>query len=404
MICSIPGVTLDNMPVKAGGWRLNGNTFNIIKCLNPLACVGNKGILKTLIPATNADANATNATVNRRQLSSQPIIPTYESEITAADALCAEGHTGFLCGACAADNHGYSDSTPCVACEGSIVAGFIPLILLLLAAVAALIINKKYGSLGISVESVMKDGVESTVKAKMKSKLDDEIKNAESGKSKSKSGLVLRFLGKLQKGQKKVKNMKKKIKNVVKVVKFFRQFSKGGTKLKILLSLWQVLQGIGSAFSIPFPPFYESAVSSVGGLIQIELPSIMPLDCIIRTSFYSRVAFKCIWPLVAYAVIGWRARVQYKRGNDGAADSMINFAFFIMFLVYPSVSTSVLSMFYCMGPDVGLEDGSSYLRVDLSVRQLVSIPRPLGCRLDLRASHASLANPDVAVSILRPVA
>lgn len=405
MDCSIPGVTLANMPIKAGGWRLTGNTSNVITCLNPSACAGNQGILKTINePTTNATVNDSTATAssstanNRRKardgagLDSPPSqSPTpsppppslsqptpSQPDVTAADALCAKGHTGFLCGVCAAAHHGYSDSTPCVACAGSIVAGFIPIGLVLVGLVIAFVLYKKYGSLGISVESLVKDGVESTVKAKMKEKMkekmDSEIKQAESGKSKTKAGLVLRCIGKLQLCQKKFKKLKKKIKDVGSVVKFIRnilkffgKLQKSQTKLKILVSLWQVLQGIGAVFSIPFPPFYESAVSSVGGIIQIELPSLMPLDCIIKTSFYSKLAFKCIWPIVAYALLGLGARVQYKRGNEGTADSMINFIFFIMFLVYPSVSTGILSMFYCMGPDVGLEDGSSYLRVDLSL-------------------------------------
>ena len=116
-------------------------------------------------------------------------------------------------------------------------------------------------------------------------------------------------------------------------------------------------------FNIPFPPFYESAVSAIGGLIQIEIPSLMPLDCIVSTSYYSRLVFKCIWPLGVYLVLGLLAKMLYKKNKDAVADSAINLGFLFMFVLYPSISTSLLSMFYC----VELEDGTSWLRVDLSL-------------------------------------
>jgi len=90
---------------------------------------------------------------------------------------------------------------------------------------------------------------------------------------------------------------------------------------------------------------------------------MMPLDCIIRTSFYSKLIFKCLWPLAVYVLFGVSAKFERRRGKDGSADTLINLLFLVMFIVYPGVSSSLLSMFYC----VELEDGSSYLRPDLSL-------------------------------------
>ena len=82
MDCSIPGITLANMPIRPGGWRLSNTTSTVHKCFNPDACVGNPGML------------GSNATQIRRRLS------VGDSVSTAGDALCAPGHTGFLCGTC----------------------------------------------------------------------------------------------------------------------------------------------------------------------------------------------------------------------------------------------------------------------------------------------------------------
>ena len=93
--------------------------------------------------------------------------------------------------------------------------------------------------------------------------------------------------------------------------------------------------GLGAIFSIPFPPIYTAATEAIGGLVQIELPAMMPVDCIIRTSYYSKLIFKTVWPLLFYLVFGIAAKVQRRKGKDGAADSHINMAFLIMFIVYP---------------------------------------------------------------------
>ena len=105
---------------------------------------------------------------------------------------------------------------------------------------------------------------------------------------------------------------------------------KANTKIKILVSLWQILGGIGATFSIPFPPFYEQAVSTVGGILQIELPSLMPLDCMISTNFYDKLIFKCVWPICAYAALMLLSKILRKCGKAGRADACVDFAFFLM--------------------------------------------------------------------------
>ena len=148
---------------------------------------------------------------------------------------------------------------------------------------------------------------------------------------------------------------------VQKVVDFIM---KSNVKIKILITLWQILGGLGSTFSIPFPPFYEQAVTAVGGVLQIELPSIMPLDCMLPTNFYKKIMLKCIWPLCAYAALALLSTVLRKCGKTDRANACVDFAFFLVFILYPSISNGLLSMFYC----VPLEDGTSWLRVDLSIQ------------------------------------
>ena len=70
------------------------------------------------------------------------------------------------------------------------------------------------------------------------------------------------------------------------------------------------------------------------------------------------------WPLGAYALLYLLSKWLRKRGKPGQADACIDFLFFMMFVLYPSISTKLLSMVYC----VPLEDGTTWLRVDLSLQ------------------------------------
>ena len=85
MDCSIPGITVATMPIRSGAWRMSNDTTRVYSCFNPGACD----------PAVTTADNAT----RRRRLDTA----AQGGSSTAGDALCAPGHTGFLCGTCAPD-------------------------------------------------------------------------------------------------------------------------------------------------------------------------------------------------------------------------------------------------------------------------------------------------------------
>ena len=252
MNCSIPGITLTNMPIKPGGWRLGGASARIIRCFSTSgACAGNLGILTPVMDASNASSNVTARRLNGVDPST---IETF------GDALCTAGHTGVLCGQCMEGWNGYSDAILCSECEvGNIATSLIPLIVLLVLGVLVLAALSLRG--GINLETVMDGGVAAAMEEvamekvdAAKEELDAKVNEAEEAAAKGQQSagcksLVLRFIGKAQ---------------------------KFGTKFKILVSLWQILQGMGSVFAIPFPPFYESVTGAVGGMIQV--PSLVPID------------------------------------------------------------------------------------------------------------------------------
>lgn len=133
---------------------------------------------------------------------------------------------------------------------------------------------------------------------------------------------------------------------------------------KILISLYQIIGGIRDTFGIPFPHIYQQIVSSLNIILSIGLPNLIPLDCFLSTNFNSRLVFKTVWPLVAYAILYLLSKVFRIAKKERHADRCIDSLFFIMYIMYASISNVLFSMFYC----VPLEDSTSWLRVDLSIQ------------------------------------
>lgn len=128
----------------------------------------------------------------------------------------------------------------------------------------------------------------------------------------------------------------------------------------------QVLSGLGSSFSIPFPPLFSSVTSGVGNVFQIELPSLVPVGCVIpgADNYYNTLVFQTGWPLILYAFFFLAAKCLSKCKRNAQAQMLIDMNFFFMFLLYPGIATKVFEIFNCQDSD----DGSAYLRVDLSLR------------------------------------
>ena len=114
------------MPIKSGGWRLGNDTATVYECFNPDACVP-------------PDDNRTGSASRRR-------LTVLSDVTTAGDNLCAPGHTGFLCATCQDNWYGYDDLTLCTECEGNIVLGFVPFIILAIVIIVGLIIYCKYAA------------------------------------------------------------------------------------------------------------------------------------------------------------------------------------------------------------------------------------------------------------------
>ncbi len=170
-------------------------------------------------------------------------------------------------------------------------------------------------------------------------------------------------------------------------------------KVRILISMFQVLTGINATYSIPYPHAYHQVLKWLG-TIELDFVSALPLGCTMPINFHNRFLARTIFPLTVILLLKsiasvsfgislfkdlftriaagglrkalsecWTKRrappseVKETAKSDAVVDACDTAAFFIMLLVYPSCSQVVFAMFQC----VPVDDGTSWLRQDLSI-------------------------------------
>ena len=149
-------------------------------------------------------------------------------------------------------------------------------------------------------------------------------------------------------------------------------------RVRILISMFQVLTGVGATFNIPYPDSYDETIKWLA-TIELDFVSAMPLGCVIPITFHTRFLVRTLLPLSAILVLKGistfgpevsRRRNGRSTDREGRADVYAGIfdaceavAFFIMFLVYPSCSQYVFAMWQC----VPVDDGTWWLRRDLSI-------------------------------------
>ena len=137
-----------------------------------------------------------------------------------------------------------------------------------------------------------------------------------------------------------------------------------GVKLKILIALFQMLQGIGITFYIQWPDVYAKVLRILAALVLIDLPKAMPIDCIANFGFLGSLVVRTALPLLLILLLAAFSKGFRIYGKEEIAGMLSSGWFVVLFLVYPSCSSAVFQAFMCDEMD----DGSAYLRVDYSMR------------------------------------
>jgi len=136
------------------------------------------------------------------------------------------------------------------------------------------------------------------------------------------------------------------------------------TKLRILVASWQVLGELGVIFEITYPQWYEDAINGLSALVQLDLPRLLPAQCLWSVTFDRQLLLRTLVPLALMGLtvgIGSIARVRpsWRAWSDRCPELCFN----ALFIVYPSCCSAIFSFFPCDS----LSDGSRYLVADYSI-------------------------------------
>lgn len=119
---------------------------------------------------------------------------------------------------------------------------------------------------------------------------------------------------------------------------------------------------------IKYPAAYQEFLGMID-LVNCDLGFILSFACIYDTNFYDRLLMATLGPVIimfalgcTYVVAVWRNRAS-EEAVATVKNRHLSIALFVIFVVYATVSHTILETFVC---DT-LDDGNSYLRADYSL-------------------------------------
>ena len=369
--CTAPGVTLDTIPVMEGHWRQNPSAQYVRMCDGfAEACLGGE---------------------------------------IAGDSSCADGHKGPLCDLCVQDPlHFGGRGTPCQLCSdagdpvATITAYAIGGAVILIAIVAAMAVCKRRattiakGVLGSVTGKPAEEEDEDEVEGTTAQELTDPRSTAEAqaivGRRVLVQGMqqrqdlngghanVLKWDAEASRweiemettGNEKIlvrspnlsmildgpgtpktetnRPDKTPTKLAAAGARVASILGSLGVKLRILISLCQVVSQLGVIFKVTFPPFYTEVLAAIKNInIPIDL---LPFGCMAPelNNFLFDLVLKTATPIILVVLLVFLSRVLRKfSGGSGfgafLAEACSDLWFFIIFLVFPSCSNMTFMFF-----------------------------------------------------------
>jgi hypothetical protein len=129
-------------------------------------------------------------------------------------------------------------------------------------------------------------------------------------------------------------------------------------KLKILITFLQVLSQIHTVYEIPYPPAFEVFVQRMA-FVNLDLIDVMRVGCVARVDYYGKLFAVTLVPIVLSALLYVLACCQQAMRNTCTKAFLL-----LTFIIFPSVSTTVLRAFPCRDFD---GDYGSRLKADYSI-------------------------------------
>ena len=175
-------------------------------------------------------------------------------------------------------------------------------------------------------------------------------------------------------------------------------------KLKIVLTLWQLLAAMEFALDVKFPRLYHEVMTNVGRIVNVSFSKVLPLRCDFKFGLQEQLWFATLWPIVAIGIV-WTVHFSSKKvrrrrtivgdvslNKEVPHEVPIGFTLGLLYVVFPSASTQIFSCFVCETFDY--DSGDQYKNVN-AVDYAVSCDSAEYARIRIYAAIFSFVYPAV---------
>jgi len=382
-VCDAPGMNVQTMPIAPGFWRSNVLSTKVRKCPIEDACIG----------------------INTSDyLLASPF----------SASVCREGMEGPFCSLCKAKFFRSREDSLCYSCADSQAefhAYAVPFTLIFSLVVAAIVVlvsccccrycrdRSRDGT--NKIEPSDKD----TAAATDPSSVHDSVRWIVVWISQTRTGRYLiccsARLHACWAGIQKVQNLISMIQQAASLLAMVMSTTKVFVpKLKIVISMFQVMSGLMPTFDITLPELLSRFLATIS-IWKFDIP----LDCVVQVNFHARLLYKTMWPMFAWGFLALAYHVasmdRFHKSKKHRSASMISsqkqlmsmkmrkshldethaddtegahwtemvrtwsvdIGFAVLFLVYPGSSTTIFATYSCRSFD----DGTRRLNADLSI-------------------------------------
>lgn len=290
--CTMLNATLHHLPLTAGHWRQNPRSQFVRACPYADACLGGTAV---------------------------------------NDASCAPGHRGLLCDICEPLYHG-GRGGECTLCsesgDSALTLGLavgLPLVLLLASIIACVRLRRTAATVAAQAATTDSKRLSGPKRAVTSRRL---LKAAQASAQEGASARL------------------SKLAIIAPLARRLTRLSSIAVKLRILISLCQIVSQVGETFEIAYPPFYTDMLAFLS-LVTIPF-DLLPFGCVLPSldTYLFDYVVATSAPL-AVAGLLWLVSVGLKRTHaDGMGSGKVSTAdivaevcselwFFTLFLMYP---------------------------------------------------------------------
>ncbi|GMH55830.1 hypothetical protein TL16_g02001 [Triparma laevis f. inornata] len=126
------------------------------------------------------------------------------------------------------------------------------------------------------------------------------------------------------------------------------------SKLKILASSWQIIGSLQDVLGLALPIVFTEFISTISDVVNLDYFSLLPLGCLVDTSFHNKLLVATLGPLFfygcAFAIFVLREAVRPERNIELMKENFHTFvtaSLIVSYAVFTSVSTTLFLTFRC---------------------------------------------------------